>query len=244
MTVEEHFALGQQLRATGTLGGAALRPPGYPVFVAAVLLARDVIGLGNWLDDGCAVLAAQRSCLLLVSIVLFRLLTRNGSTRGAFLVGALLFANPLSIVLAGALNYATLSLLLTLLGALALVAASAGATPTAARALFAGLVWGLAALVRPVALALPCFVAAHAWFGGFGARRTGGRLVAWFSLGMLVVVAPWVLRNYATTRRFVPVSAQAGFALWASSVARPGPGDPYVSWVPHGRSRACPSTRG
>ena len=51
---EEHFAVGQRLYRTGSLGAGSdpglLRPPGYPAFVAATLHLRDVFaamrGLG------------------------------------------------------------------------------------------------------------------------------------------------------------------------------------------------------
>jgi hypothetical protein len=225
--IEEHFALGQQLRATGSLGGSVFRPPGYPAFVALVLWARDAAGLKDRMEDSSAVIAAQWLALLLLAVLLFRLLAPSDPA-GGFLVGALMFANPLSVVLAGALGYPMLDVVLILLGTLALAATAREANPRPLPTLVAGLVFGLAALVRPVALAIPGSVAALEWLRG---RWTdGGRLLAWLSLGMLVVVGPYLLRNHAVTGRFVPVSAQAGFNLWASSIGERGPDDPYVSW--------------
>jgi hypothetical protein len=225
--VEEHFDLGRQLRATGSLGGAVFRPPGYPAFVALVLLARDAVGLKGHVEDPSAVIGAQRLALLLLALLLFRILAR-ADPRGAFLVGALLYGNPLSVVLAGALNYAVLDVVLILLGTLAMASAARDEAIRPRQAVVAGLVFGLAALVRPVTLAVPGFAAAVEWLGGRWAA--GWRLLAWLSLGMLAVVGPYMLRNHAVTGRFVPVSAQAGFNLWASSIGTRGAEEPFVSW--------------
>jgi hypothetical protein len=164
--------------------------------------------------------------LLGLAVLLFLLLARRDPA-GGFLVGALMFANPLSVVLAGALGYALLDVALILLGTLALAAATRDPTPPRS-ALVAGLVFGLAALVRPVTLAVPGSVAALEWLGGLWAA--GWRLLAWLSLGMLAIVGPYLLRNHSVSGRFVPVSAQAGFNLWASSVGKRGADDPFVSW--------------
>jgi len=225
--IEEHFEIGRQLRATGSLGGAVFRPPGYPAFVALVLWARDAAGLKPHAQDTTAVIAAQWLALLALTVLLFLLLAKRDPA-GGFLVGALMFANPLSVVLAGALGYALLDVGLILLGTLALAAATRDPTTPPRPALVAGLVFGLAALVRPVALAIPGSVAVLEWLSG---RWTaGGRLLAWLSLGMLVIVGPYLLRNHSVSGRFVPVSAQAGFNLWASSVGKRGADEPFVSW--------------
>ena len=223
--VEEHFEIGQKLRATGSLGGAVFRPPGYPAFVALVLWVRDAAGLHA--ADSSTMIAAQRLAFLLVSLLLFRLLAPTNPA-GGFLVGALMFANPLSVVMAGALNYAALDVVLILLGTLALAAATRDAEPRPRPTLAAGIVFGLAALVRPVALAVPAFAATVEWLGGRWAA--GWRLLGGLSLGVLLVVGPYLLRNHAVSGRFVPVSAQAGFNLWASSLGTRGTDEPYVSW--------------
>lgn len=225
--IEEHFDIGRQLRATGSLGGTVFRPPGYPAFVALVLRARDAAGLKPHVQDSTAVIAAQWLALLGLALLLFLLLARRDPA-GGFLVGALMFANPLSVVLAGALGYALLDIVFILLGTLALAAAVRDPAPRPLSALVAGLVFGLAALVRPVALAVPASAAALEWLRG---RWTAGwRLLAWLSLGMLAVVGPYMLRNHLVSGRFVPVSAQAGFNLWASSVGKRGADEPFVSW--------------
>jgi hypothetical protein len=108
------------------------------------------------------------------------------------------------------------------------------------QAALAGALWGLAALVRPVVLILPGLVAAlplsrqgHTW-------RSSLRLASGLALGMALVVGPYMLRNLAVSGRFIPVSAQAGFALWASSAAKPAPGEAYVAWVRLWREEGMP----
>lgn len=232
--LEEHFSLGQRLRATGSLGGAFLRPPGFPAFVAATLWGRDALAAaagvarGDVFDDATTVIAAQRLALVLVSLFVFRQAVQVMSPWRSFCLAALLGVNPASFILSGTLSYQLLDMLLITLGTLALVIVFEPEAPSP-RALLAGALWGLAALVRPVVLVLPAFV-----LGALLLRQglwAGLRRAGWFALGMGLVVGPYTLRNFVLTGRLVPVCAQAGQALWGSTVAKPPPGQPYVSWV-------------
>lgn len=45
------------------------------------------------------------------------------------------------------------------------------------------------------------------------------------------MVAPYTVRNYVVTDRFIPVNAQGSFALWATSLARIPSGANYLHWV-------------
>ena len=56
-------------------------------------------------------------------------------------------------------------------------------------------------------------------------------MTALFAAGLLLVVAPYTARNYAVTGRFIPVNAQAGIALWATSLERIPSGENYLHWV-------------
>jgi len=80
-----------------------------------------------------------------------------------------------------------------------------------------GLLLGCAALVRPVALALPVV------FGGALVLERGlgkttlleqTRLVAVALIAMACVVAPWTLRNYRLYHEVVLVSTNGGITLW------------------------------
>jgi len=92
-------------------------------------------------------------------------------------------------------------------------------TPRAGRALGTGLTWGLAALTRPTALALPFLVAAWAWapLGLTVPGRERLRQLAMLLLGVALVVGPWTLRNAVALRAFVPVTTGGGRALLDSN---------------------------
>jgi hypothetical protein len=94
-----------------------------------------------------------------------------------------MFANPLSVVLAGTLSYPMLDTALILLGTLALAVATRETITPPPLALVAGLVWGLAALVRPVAMAVPpraavSFPSAHRPASRFGPLPWGAQVRA------------------------------------------------------------------
>ena len=121
--------------------------------------------------------------------------------------------NPLLIFLSGYLlteNTFTLLLLVALR-----LSADWVKTPRRGRALGLGLIWGLDALARPVALLLPAVVALWAWVPlglalGDGERR---RNVALLLLGVALAVGPWTLRNAFVMHAFVPVSTNSGRVL-------------------------------
>jgi len=88
-------------------------------------------------------------------------------------------------------------------------------TPRPARATGAGILWGLASLTRPTALALPVLVAAWAWvpLGLTVAPRDRIRQLLMMALGVTLVVAPWTIRNAISLHAFVPVTTGGGRAL-------------------------------
>lgn len=92
-------------------------------------------------------------------------------------------------------------------------------TPRAGRALGAGLLWGLASLTRPTALALPAVMLAWAWvpLGLSVNPRERVRQSLLLLLGLGIAVAPWTLRNAVALRAFVPVTTGAGRALLDSN---------------------------
>ncbi|HEY6866887.1 MAG TPA: glycosyltransferase family 39 protein [Candidatus Eisenbacteria bacterium] len=117
-----------------------------------------------------------------------------GGTTGR-LAGWIAALDPLLVFFSG---YLLTESLFTLTLVLALLASASWVkTPRAGRALGTGLAWGIAALARPTALALPAFVAA--W--------------AWGPLGLALVVGPWTVRNALVLRAFVPVTTGGGRAL-------------------------------
>jgi 4-amino-4-deoxy-L-arabinose transferase-like glycosyltransferase len=88
-------------------------------------------------------------------------------------------------------------------------------TPRPGRAAGVGMAWGLAALTRPTAMALPALIALWAWvpLGLTVTTRERARQLLLLALGIAVVVAPWTIRNAIALRAFVPVTTGGGRAL-------------------------------
>jgi 4-amino-4-deoxy-L-arabinose transferase-like glycosyltransferase len=80
-------------------------------------------------------------------------------------------------------------------------------TPRPGRAFGVGLLWGLATLTRPTALLGTGLVALWAWapLGLTVAARDRVRQIALLFAGLLVVLAPWSIRNSVIAGRFVPI---------------------------------------
>src|SRR5262249_17978985 len=78
-------------------------------------------------------------------------------------------------------------------------------------ALVAGLVTGLAILVRP----------GLTFFAGLAALwlvwRRQPRLVLWLVAGIMVLVGPWTVRNYVREGRFILVAAEGGVTFWTGN---------------------------
>jgi 4-amino-4-deoxy-L-arabinose transferase-like glycosyltransferase len=76
-----------------------------------------------------------------------------------------------------------------------------------------GLFFGLAALVRPVALYFLVF-----WLPWLAIKDTdrsrGRQTVLAIALGCLLAIAPWTLRNAVVYRAFAPIDATLGVNLW------------------------------
>jgi hypothetical protein len=218
---EEHFRVGERLHDEGTLSMAGapsvFRAPGFPIFVAAVLHARDA--LAPRLDGARAVVLAHGWLLGLAAVALFVHAARDWPLAPSLAAGSLVAVSPLSLAGAAVLDYATLHIACVTVATVALVRALRG--PHAGWALGAGALWGAATLVRPISLILPPFVLLLAgWTFGRGRGPRALSFTALFTLGMIVVVAPYTIRNYRATGRVIAVNAQEGFALWGLSATR------------------------
>jgi hypothetical protein len=89
-----------------------------------------------------------------------------------------------------------------------------------------GLLLGTLALVRPEYLAISVLIAVVvAARRGRGGWRSCGLQAVVLLVGVVVVVAPWTVRNAVALDRFVPVSTGGGQVLFAGSYL-PSGGDP------------------
>ena len=213
---------GFSLEGAGGLYPTAFVPPLLPWITS--LLYRAV---GH--DYFAAVLLG---CVIgsLVPLLLAAFATRMfGSTVGR-LAGWLAAVHPLLVYFCGHLLTETPFTVMLLLALL--LSAEWVRTPRPGRAFGTGIAWGLAALTRPTALALPVLVAAWAWvpLGFTLATRSRMRQITLLLLGLALTIGPWTLRNALVLHTFVPVTTGAGGALlvgnnpgvWADPATRGG----------------------
>jgi Dolichyl-phosphate-mannose-protein mannosyltransferase len=229
-----------------TLGETATQPasnysPGLPLLVAALYevaggeqerFARIVLALVGTLAVLFAFLIGRRlggataGLIGAAAVAIYPALVEyQGMLMGEPLAATLLAGAVLSVLWANAPGARVLS---RQEGGLA---ASPGRTPppTAPPArywLLPGLLLGALALVRPeylgIAVLVAVVVAARQGLGGW---RGCGVQAAVLLLGVVVVVAPWTVRNAMALDRFVPISTGGGQVLFAGSYL-PSDGNP------------------
>jgi hypothetical protein len=197
----------------------AFRPPGHP-WLLSLALPRDAASGAAAATAPARLLALQAllgSLLVAVAIALGRVLFgwREGIVAG--LVAAL---DPTLVAHSHYLWSEPLTALL-LSGALAAVVASERrASPATAAA--AGVLFGLAALTREVAL--PICAACAVWaVAGSPPPRARPLVRALLVVGLAAaVVAPWTIRNARLLDRFVPVATVGAFAAREGNTFSPG----------------------
>ena len=170
------------------------------------------------------VYAAQALLLALSGLFLFRWLADHVSRTTAFAAGLLLATSPHALVLVGLVHYSVLHIFLLVAGGWALDRLLRDDAPRDRALLAAGLLWGIATIVRSTTLILPVFVLGLFLLKQRDLRRAL-RATLLFTAGMAVVIAPVTLRNYRVAHRLVAVNLQAGAAVWGSTV-KPLPSDP------------------
>ncbi|MDH4070191.1 MAG: glycosyltransferase family 39 protein [Ignavibacteria bacterium] len=78
----------------------------------------------------------------------------------------------------------------------------------------AGASLGLAVLCRPTDLLVIPVIAAWVWFMGSGTTRGRGMKIAAVLGGVLLIVGPVAIRNYAVSGEFVPVTSNGGLNFY------------------------------
>jgi 4-amino-4-deoxy-L-arabinose transferase-like glycosyltransferase len=199
----------------------ALRTPGYPLFLAACQLVFGPRALPVRLVQA----ALGAGCVWLVARLTRRSLPPDppGAVWTTPLIAALLVAlEPLTVANSAFVLSEALFLPLMLMaqcGLAALWAPRDGEGPkgraAAGWALLSGAATGAAVLVRPswalyVPVALGVWVAAS----GRGRRLAALRGAAIVVLGVVVVMAPWWVRNARVYGRFVPTALWTGASLY------------------------------
>lgn len=226
--------LGFKASGAGGLYPTAFRPPLLP-FVTSLLYRVT----GHWFLG-----ALWLQCVIgaFVPLALAELVRGTFGSSTARIAGWLAVVHPMLVFFSGSLMTEPL-FALTLLVAMG-ASVSWVKTPRPGRALGTGLLWGLAILTRPNALAMPFVVIAWSWFPlGLTLRGSDrARQLAMLMLGVVLAVGPWTLRNARELHAFVPVTTGSGHALldsnndliWRDPASRGGARsvvgeEPYVS---------------
>lgn len=231
---EEYFYLGLNLHDTGEFCPDSevpclLRPPGYPFFIASVFTIwgglpdrdakfKNLAELNRRYHEAYNIIYIAQCLLLGLSTVIIFLLMSNWLRIGNAFVAALLFGcNPYLIILTGLLHYDVLHIFLTLLSCYVLNIFIDDQNRFGVKMILAGVFWGLTTLTRPMTLIMPFFVFIMLLIKpGFSSKHMIKGITA-FTLGMILTVAPYTIRNYVLTDRIIPVNAQGNVALWAAT---------------------------
>jgi hypothetical protein len=216
----------------------AFRPPGFPMFLAAVYTVSEPLGVDRWLAARVAQAVLGTVVVALLGLVAWLLFGR----RTALVAMALGAVFPPAIVLGGSLLTETLVCALMLAAiAAALADRRAGGDPR--WLVLTGVLCGLAVLTRSnaPALIIPLLLAV----AGAGERSLWARIGRAAALAAVaaLVVAPWTIRNAVELDGFAPVSTEAGSALAGTynDRAREDARRPGV-WRPPRRLRELRST--
>ena len=200
----------------GDLPHFALRTPGYPLFLAAC----------QWLFGARALPARLVQsllgalCVVLVARLVARTLPEKGQWRGwpiPFVAAAFTAFDPFVISNSAFLLSEALFLPLMLLAQWAFAELWTSTATTRWRpawALLTGVVSGAAVLVRPSwSLYLPLLLAFWLLMGrGSLLGKLGGS--AWVVVGLVLIMAPWWVRNAGIHGKFVPTALWMGASLY------------------------------
>lgn len=210
---------GNGYRVEPTTGYTMLREPGYPLLLAAIF------ELG-----GPALQQARVACVMLAfgaALMLMRLARRITGAETTALVAALLFLLYPGILVAEAHGGIEIPSIFTVM-LFMLVLHGAVEKGSLWRYGAAGLLLGLAALVRSEVLLFPLFLLVYLVFAskGAGERLKMATRIAALGLGTVVVMSPWIIRNYRLVHKIVPGATVAGVAaqegLYTCESAAPG----------------------
>jgi hypothetical protein len=194
---------------------ASFYPPGYPVFVGAVVW----VVWHSPIPDHAVVrtVGVLHAVLGTLSVLLVYAIARAAfrRTRVALLAAALVAFYPNLISTTATLQLETVFVFLTLLTVLVMLPVAIADRPSAGRLVAVGLLAGLVALVRPtiglvVVALLATLLVARAPLAML-LRSVGVVLVA-----MLLALVPWTVRNAVRLDAFVPVATGIGPTLCVS----------------------------
>ncbi len=198
------------------------RPPLYPALLTPLLATR-----AWWGEAGALTLVRVTQALLssLTVLMVYTLGAVVGGRRTARWAAVLLALSVSHVAAVSRLLSETLFTFLIVATVVLLVHATRPSRPSRPASAFAsfavaGAVLGLGALVRSVALALPLVLVPTLLLSRRRLAWTRPRVVvgiAGFSLGFMLVLTPWTVRNHRLHDALVPVATQGGATLYAGN---------------------------
>jgi 4-amino-4-deoxy-L-arabinose transferase-like glycosyltransferase len=200
-----YTAAARHLLAHGEFPADYGRAPLYPLFLAGIYaLAGDSITVSRIVQ---AVLGA---CFAMLLAMLGK---RTGNPAVGATAGILWGIYPMGVFIASLLYPTTLLAVLLAAGVLCLLADPEGRGYTL-RVAIAGLLFGVAALAKPIVLGSIALVTGWVYF-----RRRSGRiqLAGTFLVAAIIALTPWTIRNAYVYHRLVPIEARSlqDVTLWA-----------------------------
>ena len=186
----------------------AYYPPGYPFFLGAIQWIIDRVGLGEHLVLAAGLVQALLGGLAVGAVVVAG--ERLGGRRVALVAGALIALWPNLVVHSSLMLSETLFIAVFCVTLAALVKVTDAPRWWSASLFVAAAGLGLCTLIRPQStlLALPAIAISWA-LGSMGWRRCATSLAVLVA-GVVLVVAPWTIRNAIVLGGFVPVSTNTG----------------------------------
>ena len=189
------------LLTNGELGKAYNRPPGYPVFLAAIYLL-----FGNGIF---AVRMVESVMGALLAVVIAMIARRIGGTTVGALAGFLWSIYPIAVFITGLVYPTNLLTTLLALGILCFVP-KPGRDLLPKQVFLASSLWGLATLTIPIVLVTVAAISAWLMYWG-GVNRF--RLVFALILGASLTILPWIIRDFYVYDRLVLVEPRASAHL-------------------------------
>ncbi len=231
--VAEHLVAGKGFVGGGWLGPeqpTALNTPIYPLFLAAWLWSGVPLPfLGVELSQ--AVLSAL--IIYLSGRIALYLLDASASLIAALMIT---FYPPL-IYFCKQVSPAIFTTFFTILACAALLWFLK--TPSWAKAIGLGIIWGVALLVEPILLLALPGLTLILWVGWKQTHRSGvlAKLTI-TALVCLMVLTPWTVRNYLVFERIIPFKTSFGLNFWlgnnpnATGFLYTATGEPMANTIP------------
>jgi 4-amino-4-deoxy-L-arabinose transferase-like glycosyltransferase len=203
--IANNIAHGRGYRFEPDMGETMMREPGYPMFLAGVFkIAGYRIEAARW---------ANWLLVVAIAFLIMRLAQSVTSDLTTSLIATLLFLfHPGAIISEARAGVETLFIFAVLLFILALHEAVARGTRW--HYLVAGLALGLVVQVRSTPIVFPFFLLLYLLLTANGRteRLKSVVNVAVVVLGMILVMAPWMIRNFVLVHHLIPSATVQGVA--------------------------------